>query len=131
MYEDGIRKFSESGYSEKISVEYPIPDIPEYHGNGCRLPHIRYNRKIDTTEVTYFISVDNSTPFSGNLVCVKDSYTLDQNLLPQKVGSSTMTKQVVNEAGESMYPSLFVNKGEQQQSLHDEIFCLFPAGCIR
>ena len=128
LYEDGIRMFSESGYSEKISVEYPIPDIPEYQGNGCRLPYIRYNRKIDTMEVTYFISVDNSTPFSGNLVCVKDSYTIDQNLLPQKVSSSTMTKKVVDETGESMYPSLFVDKGEQHQSLHGDIFCLFPAG---
>jgi surface protein len=124
LYEDGIRKFSDSGYSEKLTVEYPIPGV-------CRDPHIRYNRKNDTIEVTYFTSVDTWIPFSGNLVCVKDSYTLDQTLRPQKVTSSTMTKKVVDETGESIYPQLFPNLGDQRYSnSSDDYACvsIFPVG---
>ena len=128
LYEGGIRKFSGSGYSELIRFEYEIPNAGRYQGNGCREPHIRYNRKNDTIEVTYFTSADNSIPFSGNLVCVKDIYTIDQNIRPKKVSSSTITKRVVDESGQSMYPSLFVNQGEQMEDLHGSIWCIFPTG---
>jgi len=124
LYEDGIRKFSDSGYSEKLTVEYTIPGV-------CRDPHIRYNRKNDTIEVTYFTSVDTWIPFSGNLVCVKDSYTLDQTLRPQKVTSSTMTKKVVDETGESIYPQLFPNLGDQPHFHYSDDFAcmsIFPVG---
>lgn len=128
LYDTGIRKFSGSGYSELIRFEYEIPNVGRYQGNGCRQPHIRYNRKYDTIEVTYFTSADNSIPFSGNLVCVKDIYIIDQNIRPKKVSSSTMTKRVVDESGQSMYPSLFVNQGEQMDDLHGSIWCIFPTG---
>lgn len=122
FYEDGIRRFSESGYSENVAVDYPSVDSYCYSDQkGLK----RYNRKNDTIEITYF-----KDPSSGNLVCVKDSYTIDQNLRPQKVGSSTMTKKVVDETGESMYPSLFQNRGAQEQpsSQNNYQFCIFPSG---